>query len=128
MSVYRIADEISVKIKNSKITTSDAIDYDQIIVVEILAEVNGGYVVFLPSIHTLKNSFILDKQQCKRYCIPERFADSNGLYVLEDQVFRLHKRMEGCCCNRCKEFCHLAEPNCEDGKMICYACRCNPYR
>jgi len=30
---------------------------------------------------------------------------------------------EGCNCKKCKEFYPYAEPNQEDGTLICYACR-----
>lgn len=30
---------------------------------------------------------------------------------------------EGCICAKCKEFYPYAEPNMDDGTMVCYACR-----
>lgn len=35
---------------------------------------------------------------------------------------------DGCSCIKCKEFCHMAEPNQEDGSFKCFVCRDNPYR
>lgn len=33
------------------------------------------------------------------------------------------KKSDGCNCKKCKEFFPYAEPNQEDGTLICYACR-----
>jgi hypothetical protein len=33
------------------------------------------------------------------------------------------KKSEGCSCKKCKEFYQYAEPNQEDGTLICWACR-----
>ncbi len=33
------------------------------------------------------------------------------------------KKSEGCSCKKCKEFFEYAEPNQEDGTLICWACR-----
>lgn len=30
---------------------------------------------------------------------------------------------DGCACKKCKEFYQFAEPNQEDGTLICYSCR-----
>lgn len=32
-------------------------------------------------------------------------------------------KSEGCSCKKCKEFFEYAEPNQEDGTLICWACR-----
>lgn len=33
------------------------------------------------------------------------------------------KNSDGCICRKCQEFFPYAEPNQEDGSMICYGCR-----
>jgi hypothetical protein len=33
------------------------------------------------------------------------------------------KKSDGCTCKKCKEFFEYAEPNQEDGTLICWACR-----
>jgi hypothetical protein len=35
---------------------------------------------------------------------------------------------DGMLCQKCKTFYEFAEPNQDDGSMICYSCRHNPYR
>lgn len=33
------------------------------------------------------------------------------------------KHSDGCACKKCKEYFPYAEPNQDDGSLICYACR-----
>ena len=40
---------------------------------------------------------------------------------------RRHKYADGMYCVNCGNFHEYAEPNQEDGSMICYSCRSNPY-
>lgn len=44
---------------------------------------------------------------------------------LEARRKRLHP--DGMVCKGCKTFYEFAEPNQDDGSMICYSCRYNPY-
>lgn len=41
---------------------------------------------------------------------------------------RNRKHPDGMVCAKCQSFYEFAEPNQEDGSMICYSCRKNPYR
>lgn len=43
---------------------------------------------------------------------------------------KVDKRREpdGMSCKRCKDFYHMAEANQDDGSLVCYLCRNNPYR
>lgn len=40
---------------------------------------------------------------------------------------RKRRHPDGMLCQKCKNFYEFAEPNQEDGSMICYSCRKNPY-
>jgi hypothetical protein len=41
---------------------------------------------------------------------------------------RKRKHPDGMVCMKCRTFYEFAEPNQDDGSMICYSCRNNPYR
>lgn len=41
---------------------------------------------------------------------------------------RNRRQPDGMLCQKCKNFYEFAEPNQEDGSMVCYTCRRNPYR
>lgn len=40
---------------------------------------------------------------------------------------RQSKQLDGMYCQKCHSFVEFAEPNQDDGSMICYSCRSNPY-
>jgi hypothetical protein len=40
---------------------------------------------------------------------------------------RNRKHLDGMACKKCKSFYEFAESNQEDGSMVCYSCRNNPY-
>lgn len=52
-------------------------------------------------------------------------ADRIELFLESRKKRRAH---DGMVCQKCKIFYEFAEPNQEDGSMICYSCRHNPYR
>lgn len=41
---------------------------------------------------------------------------------------RKRRHPDGMLCTKCNSFYEFAEPNQEDGSLICYSCRNNPYR
>jgi len=47
-------------------------------------------------------------------------------FFLENR--RKHRQRDGMVCVKCKSFYDFAEPNQNDGTLICYSCRNNPYR
>jgi hypothetical protein len=78
------------------------------------ANYNGGYVINLP------------------YAAQYITFTSNGLtWTTSDptpaepkkEAKKAKKDPDGCTCKKCKEFYQFAEPNQEDGTLICYSCR-----
>lgn len=126
--LYKVADEVCVKVREGRIVASLTGDYEQIINVEIIAIHDNGYFVFVPSKYSLQGSIYVDKVNARKLDIAPRFLDSNINYVNDDQIVRLYHRREGCACTQCEEFYHLAEPNQADGTLVCWLCKQNPYR
>lgn len=50
--------------------------------------------------------------------------DAMESYVID---IRQHNKIDGMFCCKCGRFSAFAEANQEDGSMICYCCRQNPY-
>lgn len=126
--LYKPADEVSVKIRDARIVSALAFDYEQTINVEILVIHENGYFVFVPSKYTLQGSIYVDKQKANKLGILDRFIDSYINFITDDQIVRLYRRMEGCSCIKCNEFYYLAEPNQSDGSLLCWLCKQNKYR
>ncbi len=75
----------------------------------------GGNVVYVPT----------QNPQWVTVTIPSL---SGQQYTLEGidwavPVDEKKNKSEGCSCKKCKEFFEYAEPNQEDGTLICWACR-----
>jgi hypothetical protein len=51
--------------------------------------------------------------------------DAMENYVVD---IRLRRKLDGMFCCKCGAFYDFAEANQEDGSMICYSCRQNPYK
>jgi len=68
--------------------------------------INGGwYTITLPSVP-----------------LPNQQITIDGI-DLAVPVAAKKKDSDGCTCKKCKEFFPYAEPNQEDGTLVCYACR-----
>jgi hypothetical protein len=52
---------------------------------------------------------------------PQQFIGIDLAVPVEEK--RKEKKSDGCTCKKCKEFFEYAEPNQEDGSLICWACR-----
>lgn len=132
---YKVSDEVVCKIKDNKVVPANASIYDETIILEVLAVDEGddegdddGFMLFVPQKHCLQGAVTLTNKVINENDIQPRFLESNAVYVLRNCVVRLHHRRDGMACNNCKEFFHLAESNQEDGTLVCYLCRQNPYR
>ena len=71
---------------------------------------------------------IADKYRCNTLNIDYKFLDEQIIYVSQNQIYKVSKIMDGMKCCNCQEFFDMAEPNQDDGTLICYACRVKPWR
>ena len=70
----------------------------------------GGYVTVLPT-------------QTITINVPNTGANPFIVIDWAVPVEEKKKKSDGCNCKKCKEFFEYAEPNQEDGTLICWACR-----
>jgi hypothetical protein len=103
-------------------------EYDEVLTFEVVAESNFGYYVYVPHYITLNNLNHFSESQCKFLGIDRKFYGQNFLYVKDSFIYRVKSVQDGMTCHKCQDFFLMAEANQEDGTLICYACRQNPYR
>ena len=72
----------------------------------------NGNVVFIPTTNP----------QWVTINIPQYIPQQIGI-DFAIPVDEIEEKSEGCTCKKCKEFFEYAEPNQEDGTLICWACR-----
>lgn len=102
--------------------------HDEVRTFEIVATDEFGYYLFVPGYIYIKGSVKADSFQCKVLGINPRFLNEQIIYIQDNLINNVHSVMDGATCSRCKEFYTMAEANQDDGTMICWSCRKDPYR
>lgn len=119
-------DRVDCRIK-SNVIVSTYRGYDEVKTFEIVAIESYGYYLYVPHYYFLKGTVVADKYQCKRLGINNKFLNENIIYIEEGTIHAIREYMDGLPCKKCHEFFSYAESNQEDGTLICYSCRQNPY-
>ena len=119
-------DRVNCRVKEGMIVGAYK-EYDEIKTFEIVAVGDYGYYLFVPQYYTIKNTIPIDKHRIKRMSIDDRFLGEDMIHVNDNMVCQVIQQLDGMSCAICKEFFPMAEANQEDGTMICWACRQNPY-
>lgn len=127
MAKLKPGDRVDCRVKQATIV-SPYKDYDEMRTFEIVAGDKHGYYLYVPSYIHIKNQVKADKYQCEHLGINKKFLGENIVYIQENLICRISSILDGMSCSKCGDFFQMAEPNQEDGTLICYACRFNPYR
>lgn len=127
MPKLKVGDTVSCRVKSATIV-SPYRSYDEIKSFVIVAMDEHGYYLFVPHYFLLKTSFVIDKYKIKNLGINKKYLDENAVYIQENLVASVEARGDGMTCKICKEFFPYSVANQEDGTLICFSCRQNPYR
>ncbi len=119
-------DKITCRVKDSSIVSGYA-EFDEEKTFEIIATDEYGYFVYVPEYFYIKNATRITKYNIKALDVSKRFIECFCIYVHESSISKVHSVLDGTSCAKCHEFFHQAEPNQEDGSMICWACRKYPH-
>lgn len=126
---YQASDVVACKVNDREIVPATTQVYERSVSLEIVAEIEDAYLAFVPVTANLRRGFIYDAKMQRRYPeVDQRFCDSHLIIITESDITRLVQRYDGVCCSQCDEFYAMAEGNQEDGTLICYLCRQNPWR
>jgi hypothetical protein len=126
MTKLRVGDTVSCRIKSSMIVNSYT-DYDEIKSFVIVAVDDDGYFLYVPHYYCLKDVIVADAHRCKQLKIHHRYLNEELTYVQLSHIASVEKVQDGMNCCKCNEFYFYAAPNQENGTLICYGCRQNPY-
>jgi hypothetical protein len=128
MARLKPGDRVDCRISLSAIISPYDPDYDEVKTFEIVSKDKSGYYLFIPRYILLKGTMAADKYLCKKLGIDKRFLDEQIIYLQEGMIYKIHSIMDGCVCTKCNDFYYQAQPNREDGTLICWSCRRDPYR
>lgn len=127
MAKLKPGDRIDCRVK-AHIIVSPYKDYDEIKTFQIIARDKLGYYLYVPCYFLLKDTYTVTKYQCDNLNIDYKFIGEEFVYIQSNMISRINLVYDGLFCSKCSEFFQMAEPNQEDGTLICYSCRINPYR
>ena len=120
-------DKVEVHLKENEIVNRYRI-FDESRVFEIVATDSEGYCLYVPHYLFVKETLVVDYSRACRLDIDPKFMGENIVYVLEDFVISVKSILDGMSCKKCQDFFAYAEANQEDGSLICFSCRSNPWR
>jgi hypothetical protein len=119
-------DIITCRIRSAVIVSKDE-DYDEIHSFVIIAQCEEGYHLYVPHYFFLKNSSVLDRHRAKALKIDKRYLGENIAYINDKMIASVESRQDGMNCAICGDFYQYATCNQEDGSMVCFSCKQNPY-
>lgn len=126
MVVLKPGDRINCRIKDGEIVGAYK-EYDETKTFEIVAIGDYGFYLFVPAYYSIKQTVPIDNYRLKKMSIDARFLHEEMIHITENMVYQIVQKLDGMPCSICKEFFPMAEANQENGTLICYACRQNPY-
>jgi hypothetical protein len=127
MAKLKPGDRVDCRVKNA-IIVSPYKNYDEIKTFQIIAVDAYGYYLYVPEYYALKNTLRISSRLSKELNIDLKFLNEQFVYISSDLVAQIRSIFDSVMCAHCKEFFPMAEPNQEDGTLICYNCRLDPYR
>ena len=126
MTKLKPGDRVDCRVKASTIV-SPYRSYDEVKTFEIVSVDDHGSWLYVPHYYYLKDTKVADRYRLKNLGIDKKFLNENIVHIQENLVAGIRARMDGMACKLCKEFYPYAQGNQEDGTLICYSCRQNPY-
>lgn len=127
MAKLKPGDRVDCRVKDA-IIVSPYKEYDEILTFEIVAVDKYGCYLYVPPYYFIKGTFRADTYQCRHLGIEKQFFNTEAIYIQENLILKVSAVLDGLRCCKCEEFFLMATPNQEDGTLICYSCRFNPYR
>jgi len=128
MARLKIGDRIICRLREKTVVNPYTTDYDEETSFDIIAVDNFGYYLYIPPYTFMKGSVRVDSFLLKQLALDKKFLGDDILYIREGFVYKVKSVIDGCSCDKCKDFFYQAAPNQENGRFICWSCRNNPYR
>lgn len=127
MGQLKPGDRVNCRV-NQHIIVGPYEEYDQIHTFEIVGFDTRGYYLYVPPYIMIKGSSPLDHVLCRKLNIDAKFLGSHAVYIFAGLICQVKHIVDGLACVKCQDFFQMAEPNQEDGTLVCWSCRDNPYR
>jgi hypothetical protein len=125
-------DTVVCRVRGNSIVSGGAPKWDAELEFKVIGYsfVDEFYIIFIPRYYDIKNSWVIEDGDLAEHCIKKHYKGKKGMAVQMDKIFKVKtpNNRDGVFCVKCGRFYDYAEPNQEDGTMICFSCRSNPYQ
>lgn len=128
MARLKIGDRIICRLREKTVVNPYTSDYDEVASFDIIAIDNLGYYLYIPPYTFIKGSVRADSFLLKQLSLTKKYLGDDILYIREGFVYKVKSEVDGCTCDKCKDFFYQAAPNQDNGTFLCWECRQNPYR
>jgi formylmethanofuran dehydrogenase subunit E len=134
MDGCRAGDHVVCKLRDGNIAARHERSEDRVTLTVagriILDENTWEYVAYIPEYEAqmVKSAFKIRPELAKRYGMHPKYVGEFGVTLRKNNIIRVSHRPDGLTCSNCDEFYDKAEANQEDGSLVCWSCRQNPYR
>lgn len=122
MPFVSIGDRVNCRIKYGVIINPYDNDYDNIQTFDVIGIDSGGCYLYVPHYFYIKNTSIIDSEQCSYFKIHKKFINEHAIYISENMIDHIQSKIDGCFCVCCGLFCYMSKPNQYDNSLICWEC------
>ena len=119
-------DKIFCYVKDSKIVSVYEIVAVSREIFEIIRLYDEGYLIYIPDDISIQDTIHIDNGNYKYYGLDTKYIGSDVYYISEYKIAGIHSRLDGMRCSKCNDFFPMAEPNMENGTLMCWRCRKYP--
>jgi formylmethanofuran dehydrogenase subunit E len=126
MAVCAPGDKILCYLKDGKIVSVYETGSIAKEIFEIICLYEEGYLIYVPDDIHLLDAIHIDSGNYKYYNLDMKYIDSSVYYISDYKIAGIHDRIDGMRCRKCKDFFPMAEPNMENGTLLCWQCRKYP--
>jgi hypothetical protein len=121
-SELAIGDQVVCHLKDNSIISIYEGAFDLEFIFDIIAAYDDSYIIYIPYDMFVKDSIYINKTNYKLFNLDKKFIDSYVCRISEHKIARVHNKLDGMCCCKCKQFYSMATANQEDKTLICWSC------
>lgn len=132
---YRINDIVVCKVRDNNVIVRMEKNYDtkisfKIIGIKISKFEVAEYALYVPEyvLVQVNTRDRVTRKIASEYSVDPKFMDDYILRIRSSQIVTHEFVANGMFCVNCDDYFDKAGPNQEDGTMVCYSCRQNPWR
>lgn len=123
MATLTLGDSVVCRLRDNAIISVYENEADEEIIFDIIAVYDDSYIIYIPSDRYIVDSIYITKSNYKLFNLEKKFIDCYVCRITEHKVFRVHSKLDGMACCKCKQFYQMAVATQDDNTLICWNCK-----